>query len=149
MNITKIDYKTILPFWKILWPHMVRIPASSSIDIDGIFNVDLKKYKPMFLGCDIDGKLVGVNSVVQTSKNHCRSRGLFVLPSERNKGVGSFLLDRTGWIVRNNGLKVLWSMPRQSSTDFYLKNGFEQISGFFKFFEFGPHCFVIKNVEFK
>lgn len=142
MEIKEINFKTILPYWKLLWPHMQSVSPVSIIDYKGDTNHDLIIYTPTFLGACKGDKIVGVISIVQSSDVLYRIRGIWVLPNERKTNIGSSLIKHCETIA--NG-KSIWSMPRLEALDFYLKNGFKQTTELFYRHEHGPHCFVIKG----
>lgn len=146
-EIKIVDFKTILPYWHILWPHMKQITETSPIDFGGNFNTEINKNEVIFLAVYINNRIVGVNSILKTSKQFCRSRGLWVDPLKRKQGIGTSILKECESIALKNSFKIMWSMPRQSSLDFYLKNGFKKVTSFFYKYEFGPHCFVFKSLK--
>jgi hypothetical protein len=147
MKVKIIDFEQILPYWKILWPHITEITKASPILFGGSTNLNLMNKNPIFLGTFVEQKLVGVNSILETSKKTCRSRGLWVSPENRNCGIGSFLMKETQKIAIEMGYKIMWSMPRQSALSFYLLHNFKKIGDFFYKYEFGPHCFVFKRLN--
>ena len=143
--VTNIKFKQILPFWKILWPHMNVVPEISPIKYMGGIDLSLQKNRVVFLAYKTD-KVLGVNSVSKTNKIMYRSRGLWVYRKARRKGIGRALLQKSEEIAKEDGAKFLWSMPRHDSLNFYKRCGFEQRSGWFNKYEFGPHCFVVKRL---
>jgi len=148
MEIKKVDFNTILPIWRDkLWPdRKTKIAPISLIDLTGLFNKSIAEESVQFFACYDKDKVIGVNSLIQTSKLFCRSRGIWVDKKYRNKGIGKSIMKKT---INNTKLLnciYLWSMPRQSSLDFYIKCGFKQISEFFDDYEFGPNCFVIQKI---
>lgn len=148
MIMEEISFGEILIFWTMLWPNRNSISPVSIIDFGGTTNKELVKYKPKFLACYIDKKIVGVNSIVMTSERVYRNRGIWVRPDKRKKNIGSFILNESLKFINERPIN-LWSMPRKDSLIFYLKNGFEIKSKMFHKYEFGPHCFVSKYIEEK
>lgn len=147
MRLEYVDFDTILPYWKILWPHLDEILPVSLIDFGGNINHSLTKYQPTFITLQHNNKIVGVNSFVQTSDHFGRNRGIWLDPNERNKGYGRFLLFESEFLALKNNLSLIWSMPRNDALNFYLRLGFEQATKLFNKYEFGPHCFVFKRIR--
>ena len=71
-----------------------------------------------------------------------RSRGLFVLPEWRKKGLGQLLLQRTIEEAIDKGCSHIWSYPNESAISVYLNVGFTQESDFQEA-EYGQNCYVI------
>jgi len=71
-----------------------------------------------------------------------RSRGLFVLPEWRKKGLGQLLLQRTIKEAIDKGCSHIWSYPNESAISVYLNVGFTQESDFQEA-EFGQNCYVL------
>jgi hypothetical protein len=145
-RVKEIDFKTIRPFWSILWPHKIKITPVSTINFRGIINEKLLYFKPVFFAYFLNDKIVGVNSIIQTSEEMCRIRGIWVNPKYRGNQIGFFLLKYGHILARMNKMKKIWSMPRNEALNFYLKNGYKIASDFFYDYEFGPHCFVMKEL---
>jgi GNAT superfamily N-acetyltransferase len=147
MRIIEIVFDEILPFWKKLWPHMNYITPISPISYKFKIDHKLKNNDVIFLAAIMDRKIVGVNSISQTNKFLWRTRGIWVDPSYRNQKVGSKLLKESEKIALNMKAIYMWSMPRKDAFDFYIKNGFEQRSKWFNEYEFGPHCYIMKELK--
>jgi GNAT superfamily N-acetyltransferase len=143
MEIKTIEYNVIHPYWKLLWPHMTPTAPVSVIDFLGIIDHKLLKFRPTYIAAYSGDKIVGVNSYVQTADDMYRTRGIWVNPENRKSGVGSLLLNYVSDVVDGR----VWSMPRESALNFYIKNGFKQASELFTKYDFGPHCFVIKEIN--
>ncbi len=71
-----------------------------------------------------------------------RSRGLFVLPEWRKKGLGQLLLQRTIEEAIDKGCSHIWSYPNESAISVYLNVGFTQESDFQEA-EYGQNCYVL------
>jgi len=71
-----------------------------------------------------------------------RSRGLFVLPEWRKKGLGQLLLQRTIEEAMSKGCSHIWSYPNESAISVYLSVGFTQESDFQEA-EYGQNCYVL------
>jgi len=143
----EIDFDTIESIWKNkLWPGRETIRPVSSINYYKETNLqvyNLEYSKPVFLGLYIDKELVGVNSGHMVNRFEYRSRGLWVNPQYRKKGIGSALLDETIKHARQQGCKYIWSLPRKPSLSVYTKVGFVKVSDWInENVEFGPNCYV-------
>ena len=148
MEILIVDFRTIYPIWRDkLWEgRETKIEESNPIDYLGKYNPEIMNNKPVCFGCYDNNELIGVNTLLPTSKTHCRSRGIYVNREQRIKGVGSKLMNKTIEHAKILGYKFIWSLPRKSALEFYLKFGFKQTTGFNKQYEFGPNCFVLKKL---
>jgi GNAT superfamily N-acetyltransferase len=72
--------------------------------------------------------LMGVNSVHACSDGSYRSRGLWVSPSHRKKGIGLCLLNAATECAIENKASKVWSFARKTSFDTYQKAGFVRTS---------------------
>jgi len=149
MKIKIVNFETIYPIWKDkLWKGRVtKIESSNPIDYLGKYNPKIMENKPICFACYNDNKIIGVNSLLPTSNTFCRSRGLYINTEYRLKNVGKKLIETTLNYANILEFKYIWSMPRKSSLPFYLKCGFKQVSEFDEQYEFGPNCFVIKQLK--
>jgi len=125
--IKEIDFDTILPIWtNNLWPN--RISAiethSAMIYMSGKYDIDNFLFPVVYFGYYDNEHLVGVNSVHICSDNLARSRGLWVEPISRKKGVGKSLLERSINFAREYEVFGIWSFPRKSSWKTYNSVGF-------------------------
>lgn len=149
MKIKNLSWDEIYPVWRDhLWPGRVSsIEPTSAIKYLGGYDMDNMIHRPVFYGIEEDEKLVGVNSVTECSDGSYRSRGLWVDPNYRNKGYAKLLLEYGISIAGHNHVSYIWSMPRHSALPAYLSAGFQQTSEWFdKDVEFGPNCFVRKDL---
>lgn len=124
--ITTIDYKEIYPIWKIhLWSNRTsRIEPVSAMIYKGSYDLKNQYYTPVFLAYILDDDIAGVNSGHFCYDNTYRSRGLFVFPKYRNKGIGTELLLATVEEAKKTSAKFIWSYPRFESWRTYEKAGF-------------------------
>jgi GNAT superfamily N-acetyltransferase len=147
MKIKEITFEETLPFWKELWYPKTDIQKRSGRLLAGfnrsiITNDDIEV---TFFGAEVDDKIVGVNSGYSPNDFSYRSRGLFVLPEYRHKGIAQRLLKATEENANKNCLVMIWSMPRITALKTYLNFGFVRISDFFDG-EYGQNCFVVKGL---
>lgn len=140
--LKKIEFETILPIWRDhLWPgRKSQIEPVSAINSEGLINLTIQGYKPHFFGIYENHELIGVNSCHRTSLKEMRSRGLWVHPQHRHRGVGSRLLLQVFAQAKEDKASRIWTMARQSSAEFYLRLGFSAYKETSQY-EFGPHVF--------
>jgi GNAT superfamily N-acetyltransferase len=150
ISIDIVEWETIRQIWTDhLWPDRKSpIEPVSSIKFMGGYDLSIKSNAPTFLGAFTGkGECIGVNSGFATSQTHYRSRGLYVFPEWRGKGVGQSLLIRTIMKASDENKNIIWSMPRKESLGVYESVGYLAVSDFFdKDVEFGPNCYVIKYI---
>ena len=138
MNAFKITFEDILPLWKTeLWPNRESAIEPMSVmtwpyegDPDEYDMSIMEKFQPTFVGVEIDGKLVGVNSGHRTSDRHYRSRGIWVSPAYRELGIAQTLFNLTELQAITEGCEMLWSIPRETALSSYTRFGFETVGGF-------------------
>jgi GNAT superfamily N-acetyltransferase len=79
-----------------------------------------------------------------------RSRGIWVDPVYRGKGVAGILFCELEGQAMKEQCKSIWSVPREKALPSYVKYGFKQTSDFFnEGMEFGPNCYVIKELDYE
>jgi len=84
---------------------------------------------PTFFGYIINDKIVAVNSGhACPNQNNYRSRGLWVDPNYRGKGIARKLLTATIKQGQQEGYTQIWSYPRRSSWPTYQAVGFKLAS---------------------
>ena len=147
MIIKNTTFDEIFPLWRYgLWPgRKSEIKPTSGIKFMGGYDKEIEKNIPTFFGAFIDDECIAVNSGFATSELYYRSRGLYVVPKYREKGIAHKLLGITEKEAIDRGYKLFWSMPRKESILVYLTFGFKKDSKFFEEnVEFGPNCFASK-----
>lgn len=128
--IKKITFEEIYPVWKnYLWPERTSAiePQSAMLFLSGY---DLKNfdYPSTFFGYFLEDILVGVNSGHLCIDRSYRSRGLFVMPEYRGKGIGKNLLIETIKQGIEEKAKFIWSLPRRTSWNTYAAAGFDLVT---------------------
>lgn len=149
-----VDFETILPIWKNkLWPERIDPirPMSSMTYLGGYDTTIYEKYNPtFFVVYNVVGDIIGVNSGHRTSDNLYRSRGLWVDPKYRLKGISGILFCELHGQSMKEGCTAIWSIPRKSALPAYEKYGFNRTSDFFdEGMEFGPNCYVYKDIDYE
>jgi GNAT superfamily N-acetyltransferase len=157
MRLATLTFEQIKEVWETkLWPGRTSpIEPKSAIAFSephSPSNIDMSimeiDEEPYFVGMYDGDVLVGVNSGFRTSKTHYRSRGLYVEPAYRGRGIAQTLLREIMIEALVEDCLMVWSMPRGSARQAYLKAGFIQCSQWFnKEVEFGPNCFVVADVR--
>lgn len=105
------------------------------------YNIETLPDKEMgltFIGAFVNKTLCGVNSYHLAPLNSIRSRGLFVLPEYRNKGIGQSLLK---YVIKQSSMDFIWSYPNKEALSVYLNAGFIKASNFEEA-EYGQNCYV-------
>lgn len=143
MEIKEIDFNTIEDIWisqKDMWIEKPFIrPIQDNLYWDGIQYFggknklinSLKYSNPYYYACFISNKIVGVNSFFKVNNEQCRSRGLYVFPEYRNKGISKLLLNYAIEKNKNKNYKFIWTMPRKEALSSYTSIGFYKTSNFF------------------
>ena len=90
----------------------------------GGYDIKNMKTVPSFFAYIQDSKILGVNSGHKCFDNSYRSRGLFVFPEYRNKGIGVSLLKETILQGHKESASFVWSYPRKTSWSTYEHAGF-------------------------
>ena len=137
MKGLKIDFNDINTIWtNKLWTNRESAIEPMSVmtwPFEGDpeqYDMSILDYTPTFWGVEIDNKLVGVNSGHRTSDMHYRSRGIWVEPDYRQRGVAQLLFSLTEHCAIIEKCEMIWSLPRQTALSSYTKFGFETVGGF-------------------
>jgi GNAT superfamily N-acetyltransferase len=137
MLTTKISFDTILHIWQDkLWPNRqsaIEPMSAMTWPFEGApdpIDMSIFDYKPTFWGVYIDDKLVGVNSGHRTTHTQYRSRGIWVDPDYRGRGIAQRLFTLTEHQALVEGCLLVWSIPRKTALSSYTKFGFETVGGY-------------------
>ena len=144
MIVEEISWEEILPVWKDkLWPgRLSRIDPASAITYLSGKDRRNTLFIPTYFAIKTD-KIVAVNSVIMCHDGGARSRGLWVDPAYRGKGLAKIILLKTIEKAKQGGATYLWTMPRKSALPAYVSVGFEQTADWFdQGVEFGPNCYA-------
>ena len=149
--IKEISFDIIKLYWKILWPDIeskylekIYLPQCEFVSKEFI-SLDPNLIPSIFLGYFVDNKLIGVLSGYKTSDIYFRTRGLWVNSSYRLMNVGTKLIQYIEQFALDVGCERLWTIPRKSAINFYLKNNFLQITDFIIYNN--QNCYAIKTIE--
>jgi len=130
--LNTISWSEIYPIWADnLWP--IRSspiePVSAMCLLSG-YDISNMQSIPTFFGYVLDNNIIAVNSGhACPNQNNYRSRGLWVDPNYRGKGIARKLLTATIVQGHREGYTQIWSYPRQSSWPTYQAVGFKLASG--------------------
>lgn len=124
--IEEIAFEEMLHIWRTyLWPHRTSaIESHSAMNFLGGYDIKNMNSEPSFFAYIQDSKILGVNSGHKCFDNSYRSRGLFVFPEYRNKGIGVSLLKETILQGIKESSSFVWSYPRKTSWSTYKNAGF-------------------------
>jgi len=154
MIVKQIDWKIIEDVWTTkLWKGRVSpIKPTNGLLYKGGYDRGIEDNKPTFFGVYDGDILVGVNSghaAEQTERgNYYRSRGIYVFPDYRGKGIANMLLSATEQQALAENCNYLWSIPRKQSIRAYTYFGFIRTSDYFdEGMEFGPNAYVEKFIS--
>tara|TARA_B100000212_G_C27331839_1_gene515008 strand:+ start:793 stop:1254 length:462 start_codon:yes stop_codon:yes gene_type:complete len=137
MKATKISFEDILPIWENkLWPNResaIEGVSAMTWPYEGNpdpIDMNIFDYQPTFYGVFMDNKLVGVNSGHRTTDTQYRSRGIWVDPDYRKRGVAQLLFVLTEHQARIEECEMMWSIPRKTALTAYTKFGFTTVGDF-------------------
>ena len=152
-------FDVIYPVWNDkLWPgRKSKIESRSSLywnpsswyewgNVSLTKNKDLIwQFEPTFYCAQARNEIIAVNSGFRTDNDIYRSRGLWVDPKYRGRGLSTILLERTVDQARREKCKYIWTMPRKNAVPAYEKVGIKQIGNkwFDEQVEFGPNCLSV------
>ena len=142
MTIIELNFEHILPLWKdesMFGDTIIKAVSSmkywNGLDHHGgneMSVYDLDKSNPVYLGYIVGLELAGGVSFFSMENNIYRTRGLFVYPKHRNKGIATKLLNRVISRVheRHDIFEegILWAMAGPNSIAAHRRVGFDQIS---------------------
>lgn len=128
--IITTDFDTILKIWQNdLWPsRQSAIETHSAMLLNETMDIENFKFHASYFLYIYKNQIAGCNSGHLCSDNSYRSRGLFVYPNFRGKGLGVKLLKETIKQGKKENASLIWSYPRHTSWTTYEQAGFKLCS---------------------
>jgi|TARA_R110002153_G_scaffold37274_4_gene109525 GNAT superfamily N-acetyltransferase len=137
MRIERLNFNAIKNIWgKDLWPNRssaIETHSAMTWPFEGDpepIDMNIFNYPATFWGAYLDNKLVGVNSGHKTTDELYRSRGIWVDPEYRKRGVSQMLFLLTAHQAKIEGCEILWSIPKKIALPAYTKFGFETVGDY-------------------
>ena len=137
MKIERLTFEQITSVWQNhLWPDRespIESHSAMTWPFEGNpeqYDMNVFNYPATFWGVYIDNKLVGVNSGHKTTDTQYRSRGIWVDPAHRRKGISQMLFEATIDQAIGEGCRMIWSIPRKTALPAYTKFGFETVGDY-------------------
>lgn len=137
MHTKRLDFDTVKDIWQDhLWPNRtstIETHSAMTWPFQGNpeqYDMKVFDYPATFWGVYLDNKLVGVNSGHKTTDEQYRSRGIWVDPEYRKRGVAQMLFIMTAHQAKFEGCEMLWSIPRKTALPAYTKFGFETVGDY-------------------
>jgi GNAT superfamily N-acetyltransferase len=139
MKIERLTFEQIFDVWNNeLWPDRqstIETHSAMTWPFEGNpqpIDMNIFTYTPTFWGMFIDNKLIGVNSGHKTSDTQYRSRGIWVDPEYRGKGLAQYLFTITEHRAILEKCNMIWSIPRKTALSSYTNYGFDTVGDFIK-----------------
>lgn len=128
--IEKTTFDIVLNIWKNhLWTERKsEIDSHSAMLINGGYELKNFDFPATFFVYKENDIIMGCNSGHMCYDKSYRSRGLFVFPDYRKKGIGYKLLEATVLQGLKERADLIWSYPKLESWPTYNKAGFELLS---------------------
>lgn len=164
-------FEDVLPVWSSeLWPGRTSaIEPTSAMKWLGGIDMSLMNSKPTFWcvsseartnETSSDARTIGVLSghfggIISTdsgTERAYRTRGLWVAPESRGKGVARTLMQAAFEQASTENCTLVWTFPRQTSMPFYKSMGFSLVGSWIgnndpRAGEFGPNGFALANTD--
>lgn len=126
INFRKVEFEQVMPSLEKLWPGRKLAPHSSMLMRGGHdYKIrDLYKYRCWAAYNADNTKVVGVMMGHKSERQCYRTRGLWVDPAYRGKGIAQRLFGMAQLQAMNETCRWLWSYPRLSALGAYQKSGY-------------------------
>jgi GNAT superfamily N-acetyltransferase len=147
--IKSLSWDAIEFIWRTyLWPDRTsKIESNSAMVFTSGYDMYNMNTTPSFFGYFINDELVGVNSGHGCADNMYRSRGLWVFPEHRGKGIGQQLLIETINQAKRENADMIWSFPKRTSWKTYNSVGFELASDWQKSETSNENAYCILKIK--
>jgi GNAT superfamily N-acetyltransferase len=148
LDVRPISWEQIREVWeKQLWPdRQSPIKTHSSMQYLGGYDMSIYDYPVSFWGVECKDRIIAVISGFRTNPKLYRSRGIWIDPNYRFKGFSKHLFNTVGAQAYSEGCSAIWSFPRLSALPAYHAWGFRSTAEPQDDGEFGPNCYVIKEI---
>jgi GNAT superfamily N-acetyltransferase len=153
MLTKNICFSEIEPVWRAeLWPgRSSAIETHSAMTWPFSFQNDpydmrIFDYEASFWAVYDRHQIVAVNSGHRTSDLQYRSRGLWVHPEYRNRGLSQTLLAATQHQAHTEGAIMIWTVPRKTALPAYTKFGFTTVGDFFSTETAEANIYAVKQL---
>jgi len=154
MKIIRITFDQIKNIWsEHLWPNRqspIETHSAMTWPFEGNpneYDMNVFDYPASFFGVISDYKIVGVNSGHKTSDSQYRSRGIWVDPEHRCKGISQMLFETTIDQAIGEGCRMIWSIPRKTALPAYTKFGFQTVGDYIKTETSDANIYVSLNLD--
>jgi len=154
MKIIRITFDQIKNIWsEHLWPNRqspIETHSAMTWPFEGNpneYDMNVFDYPASFFGVISDYKIVGVNSGHKTSDSQYRSRGIWVDPEHRRKGISQMLFETTIDQAIGEGCRMIWSIPRKTALPAYTKFGFQTVGDYIKTETSDANIYVSLNLD--
>lgn len=129
LAIKNLTFSDIFPIWtNNLWGYKAEPSSCMVYGNRDQYDMNIFNNPVTYFGVFDGDTLMGVNSGFQTDENFYRSRGLWVFPEYRGRGIGNLLLSEVLKQAKKKKIHNVWSYPRKSALRSYLNVGFNQTS---------------------
>ena len=154
MKIIRITFDQIKNIWsEHLWPNRqspIETHSAMTWPFEGNpneYDMNVFDYPASFFGVISDYKIVGVNSGHKTADGQYRSRGIWVDPAHRRKGISQMLFDATLNQAIGESCRMIWSIPRKTALPAYTKFGFQTVGDYIKTETSEANIYVSLNLD--
>tara|TARA_B100001094_G_C18172832_1_gene796146 strand:- start:2125 stop:2568 length:444 start_codon:yes stop_codon:yes gene_type:complete len=116
------------------------------------FNGDNKK-SSIHIGAYINDKIIGGISIIKNNSNYkelknCyQLRGMCVLDSFQNNGIGNKILSEAEKECKNSKIINIWMNARIKAAPFYLRSNYIDLGIRYDIKDIGLHCFLYKELK--
>ena len=147
-KVQNISFDQILSVWQSkLWPdRKSEIKTHSSMTLLDGTDMGVYNYTASYFGILHNNTLIAVNSGHKVNETEYRSRGLWVDPVYRKKGLATALLKETQKQAQIENCTIIWSLPRKSALPVYRKAGFLQFGDFFSTETADLNCYAVMDL---